>query len=501
MKIVLKSSLLSISLILSLIYKPTIAQNYEAMKTAGEYFFIDTVYNRQLAIRIDSTAQLNGTEFYYNFKQIRQLTPFECYTPYGKSWLGDPVTSEPDGIYRFNNVNTENGQISDSIIIQTLVGLDVPWIMFRYPGSGDHIEAVVSSIIQMNFLGITDSVKVISLLRKDNLGQVVNDEVNGKQILLSQHHGLVKLPRFDEFPAYTALYSLCGMSNPAVGQLNPTIQSVYDFSPGDEVHTHYNEQYFVGMGGINEYRIKKYLQRIDAPDLSWVAYSTENCFVRVEQTGLQEYTYTNGHYASLDTVFFNSTLGYELSGEPLEPIINDWLYTAEGFIQHGRSAKVLTYDYPYSGSTGSECWMRVAVDGTCDPYFISGLGGPYYNCPSNIFSNTLINEVTYFKKGNETWGSPFDCDSLLKVGLPEEGTEKGFSLTPNPAHQYATIELAGNQRNGILELFDLTGKEAAAFPIDRSHLNIDLSGLPPGMYIYRFISDNGKQFPGKLIRQ
>jgi hypothetical protein len=500
--------LIKLSAILTFIFQVLLIQNasgqdYKAIRAGGESLFIDQVYNNQLAIRIDSTSLLNDELQYFNFKQIRPVLESDCFTPFGTSWLGDPVTELSDGTFLFRNVDSNTGELKGTITIRSKASLFEKWNLYLYPQSSDRVEAEITSIQVMSFLGLSDTVKVISLTRKDAQGMVVQDPVNDKEIHLSKNYGLIQLPKFDEFPAYPEMYTLCGKTNPVAGNVNPGIRDVYDFNPGDEIHTHYLDSPFWGLEGTSEYRIKRYLQKTISPDNLWVAYATENCFVKIQLTGFQQYSYTSGHYTAEDTVFFNSTLGMELSREPMETIINDWMYTSLGSNQFARSSKLINYANPYHApGAGSECWGMIAVDGICDPYYISGLGGPYYNCPSLIWENTLINEIVYYKKGTETWGIPLDCDSLLNVGVAELVKSPSVQLFPNPSGGLLTCVLPAETRIPLLlDIYDISGRNVLEFILSELTTQLDISILTPGAYLYVIKSPQQQVLSrGEIIR-
>jgi len=113
------------------------------------------------------------------------------------------------------------------------------WRFYNYLTVNDYIEATVSQISIMTFIGISDSVKTISLQRKNSAGQVVSDPINDKSILLSKNYGLICLPKFDEFSSFQRFFYISGKTNPDAGTALPTFQDIYNFPVGDEFHTIY----------------------------------------------------------------------------------------------------------------------------------------------------------------------------------------------------------------------------------------------------------------------
>ena len=89
----------------------------------------------------------------------------------------------------------------------------------------------------------------------------------------------------------------------------------------------------------------------------------------------------------------------------------------------------------------------------------------------------------------------FGKDNGPTTNIPEEQSET-IKLYPNPASNYITIENNGLNANGYAQLFDLTGRTIM-------HLNfneqIDVSGLPSGLYLVRLTDQRGKTETRKLI--
>jgi len=456
-----------------------VAQDYKALSTDGEYFFHNPANNSMIAIRIDSTKIVVNDVYYYNFKQIRHKD-YNCAIPNGSSWLGDPVVENPDGTFLFRNIDPEYGNQTDSIFIKSKAGLNQSWVLYRYPQYSDYIEAQVTALQNSTFLGIVDSVKVISLQHKDASGQLVQDELNGQQLKLSKHHGLIRLPKFDEFPTYAYFYDIAGMTNPPAGNVNPDIRSVFDFEPGDEIHTHYLSSSFGPFSSTEINSIKKITGKSISPLNDWISYKYDICWQKTLITSPDlNPQYESGQQQVNDTIWFNSSLAFELSKEPDEAIINPapgWMYTSSGLLKLGRSAKFLDYNYPFSPPIpGEDCWNMVMVDGCCNPYYITGLGGPYYDCPSYLFWYTDILEIVFYKKGSETWGTPFDCDSLLQVGLPELPHNQQLSIYPNPTSGEISISVPADLNFPLwLDVFDLSGRRVAGFRQDKVSQTYDI---------------------------
>lgn len=75
-----------------------------------------------------------------------------------------------------------------------------------------------------------------------------------------------------------------------------------------------------------------------------------------------------------------------------------------------------------------------------------------------------------------------------------------LSLYPNPASDWITLEAPPKHDHGKLELYSLDGRLQI---IQAGSINqpFIISGVPNGIYLCRFVSDNGKHFYSKLVVQ
>lgn len=86
-------------------------------------------------------------------------------------------------------------------------------------------------------------------------------------------------------------------------------------------------------------------------------------------------------------------------------------------------------------------------------------------------------------------GAPVD------LGLETESKTAGFEVYPNPGFGQFQIRLAGNQNDGVLEIFNMQGQKVSTQKIESllSETSINLNGLPAGAYLFRFQSADFRQ--------
>jgi hypothetical protein len=83
----------------------------------------------------------------------------------------------------------------------------------------------------------------------------------------------------------------------------------------------------------------------------------------------------------------------------------------------------------------------------------------------------------------------------------EEFTDEEVNLYPNPTTGLLNLELS-TERQVEVSVVDITGKEWMSQSVNNSAQQLDLNGVPAGMYIVRIVDqDSGKVIFKKIIKQ
>ena len=472
-----------------------IAQNYKAIRTDARFYFQDESGSSIIPIRIDSIEYQGNDTIYYNMYQIREATP-SCFNPYGSSWLGSKVVEQPDGSVSFYNL------LNEPILFKTLSVPGQSWQMYLFP-DGNYLEATTQSTIWLDFAGISDSVKLITTVLKDSAGQIVPDATYQQEFRLSKHNGMIRLLQFADFPVeHIHFYNLAGCTKPETGNTNLTTLKIFDFQPGDEFHSKSLEKHFLPPT-IYRYQIDRILERIDSPSGDTVSYKIEHC----QATYMDNYPGNDVYQHYFDTLTHICSNNEILETEPLEPVAGDWLINSEMGIdstfvlaEAGTLWKAFK-NWPLAQGYDS-CWTYAMID-DCVPvtYYFKGLGGPYSFC-DNFFFDIEYNILVYYKKGDKTWGAPLNCDSLLKVSIPESLNYADALIYPNPFIDLIRIELPKSISYPCKIIFyNILGKEMTVRVMQQNSATINLSELPQGIYSYRITSAHNKIISGKIIRK
>lgn len=463
-----------------------------------------------ISARIDSVA-ISGTETsYFAMRQIR-TDDNGCYTPQGASWLGDVVKQDAEGNFHFIFHPLSPSDSAYKYLIKSGAALGIPWRFYNLHTIDHYIEAEVTQISLLTFIGISDSVKIITLQRKNAAGQNVSDPINGQKILLSKNYGLIRVPKFDEFNETLVFYGLCGKTNPVTGRTLLTFEEIFDFQPGDEFHIQYkNSNYALFYPTESGSIIRQVLDRITSSNSDTITYKIAECKSSCFFPEMNQFTILNTQ-DTFNVTYIKSNFP-ALAYEPYEPQITNYGMQELNANHMGLSAtgSLEKAGIPWTQAEASwplwtdgsgVCWYNAIIDDFVNSYYYyKGLGGPYHNTMGII--NSDYYNLTYYKKGTETWGSPFNCDVLMHTGIDESVKSSLFRLFPNPATGLITVtSQLQNQLPAVFQLYDNTGRMILERRLLNQTEEVTLEKCAPGCYFYRWIPQSGDVITGKLIRQ
>jgi hypothetical protein len=455
------------------------AQNYQTINSGRINYFTATGSALQF-LRIDSIS-FNGDSIIYPNRCVDQISyeddyP-ECFSPYQPSWAGSRIIISDGGenIY-FNREN-------DSIVIKTLAKLNDNWIAYKKRDS-ILITAEVVAYDTAIVLGLVDSVKTILFQVFDSLGEKLNHPYNDVTVKISKNFGWVISPNFNQFPNWQSeiqflsqfnSYTLVGIDNPKLGIQNLTWFEVFDFQPGDVLHIkNANIQCGVNDG---EYRIKEikytYLKRTDYADsIIYLIDHEERETNRVNQVNIL----TNVH-DTIKSVIYDDPEFNILSGEP---IINDDGNFLQMNIQSGYGQGNVKYVYQVPMRRYEEnCWKMLIFDGGGNSYYMKGLGGDYYEYSGISGCDSYDNTLVYYKKGSETWGTPF-----YFTGVETVVNTKNVNVYPNPVSDKICVETNSNNDPVTFELYSSGGNLVLHQIIYSSKQDVDMKSFENGIYFY-----------------
>jgi len=463
------------------------AQDYQCVKENITYMF--AYENGYYAIAIDSVLNHPGYDSYYNFPVIGGEDNFGwCLSGNWPSWIGRKIDVYPNGDHLFFNCN------SKAILIKTQSQTGDSWISFVF-ADGRYVESGVENIVLLDFLGLTDSVKIITFQVKDENGNNLAHDLNDKQLKISKNFGMVRALNFKLFPdlydwnAYSSVqeFSLAGLSDPEVGVQNLTFDEIYSFDEGDEFHVHDYMHYMEGYS-LDWYEILHLSSKESNNNSLMLTY--DRCARR------EIHNFSSG----FDTVYFYQDTIIE-NVNPEGYICGGLNYPPEKFFIDG-DTNYYEYSWFNQGvSTAFDRMGKVRIDGYYSAYphdcieevitkskyyeydyFLDGLGGPYWDYGD--FGNHYYRGLVYYNIAGEEWGTPYNCDSLL-TGYQKNGFQSAaITFAPNPMKEWTKITFP-NQHHRVcrISIFNSLGKIVFEKVSLEDQVIIERKNLDKGLYI------------------
>jgi len=465
-------------------------------------------------IKIDSVKEINGYKYYYGFKSPRVISEFstqyntkgKCIDPFGPSRMGKAMSAGISGNFFFNSKG-------EAIRFCTDRQPGNPWICCQISDSS-WLNAVVSQVTVEPVLDVYDSVKTISFQAVDPMGNAIYHPLNNEVFKVSKNYGMITLYDFAEFPEYNEVQSpvhiLSGFHSPSysTGDDNLTRRIVYGFSPGDIFCTENKNWGSHGGPYIDStYRI--------ILDSAW------------DQTG-DVVTYTIVQYRHFwdndwhRSYYFKDTLQIsynDMNSAEYQPEESELTYSPEGAVLSVNASIQMQGDINsrwsrlnyLSGWYDSEapCGDSLLAGSSLQPVAgiygnVEGCGGVYhYSCYTDEYFNFWCSSflLIYMKKGDETWGTPFDTTRWVSPNATEEPDSLDFRIFPNPASGQVIIKLPlmpGPDYS--LDIRSSLGALADRIRITGIETRYDVSHLNPGIYIISLY--DGRKLIGnlKLVR-
>ena len=155
-------------------------------------------------------------------------------------------------------------------------------------------------------------------------------------------------------------------------------------------------------------------------------------------------------------------------------------------------------------------WIKSTDKAGINEYLVFKDGTPYgtVNAPDTVMPIPFLNPGTTYTMtvqakdvvGNvSALSKPLLVTTLKNTGLAESNSMKEFSISPNPATNYITVENIDESSNNTIEICDISGK-AIIKQMMQKNSRIDISKLASGIYIVRMSNVSGV-FIGKLIKE
>lgn len=409
-----------------------------------------------------------------------------CRTPYGPSWIGRAAlwNADENGFYNRNN---------EYVKIKISALLNESWK--AYEKDNTIIMATVIDIgIIPSYLGLRDWIKEIGFQAYDKNMVPKDSPVNETTIILSENYGLFKTLNFYLFPdieiGYPPYrleeYNLVGLSDPKTGIQNLTWFEVFDFRPGDEIHSYDTSN--LDCNAFRSQTIDKYLSRWDYED---------SIMYEIEREQLIEYfkPETSANYFH-DTIRMMIRPNLQFDHLPGEPVFFENSVFAYNMKTDGDFLSKAQDGAELYGLQDDNCWEICCIDrGDFDCKYFKGLGGPYcYYANYFMCWGKSQHSIVYYKKGDKTWGTP-----LVISAMTEAEQDPVAEIYPNPAREYITVTTPSSGFPFRFELMDLQGRILLQQNGNAESIRIELNRKLKGIYIYRITGKDKNVRYGKIL--
>lgn len=477
---------ITIIILVLFIFQQSSSQNYktiipEIISHYGEYLY---------PIQIDSITNSGDSIFYHNFKMIRYQNN-GYYRLHSSSWTGENIIILPDGYNMFVNKDL------DTIKINTSAEINGTWQLYKF-SDNSYVEAKVTNKEFETFIGISDSVKTIHLQIKDPYGNNINNEINDKYLKISKNHGFTRIFNFYEFPfnnvndflyPFVSEMEMTGFGE--YGHQNFGASEIFGYNINDERHIIDYHFEFDCNEAICELLVKNILKvenKYISDNHDTIIYTYDKCGQEIYEGGV----YTgNWHYQTSEIIILSDPINESLNNLNFQPYHN-----------------IIDNEYIVTVSTDTAKWIKLIFTGT-DNYlsldyqnpenvddfnkiYYKGLGGDYFW----FYTICCVDEkrVVYSKKGENEWGTPYNCSDFSNVRFLKTNDIKIF---PNPSTGIINLNL-NNKSIQQITICDLTGKQI--FKTNKQQETIDITSFTSGIYIITIQTDK-RTYKDKILKR
>lgn len=466
------------------------AQNFKTVTPLTENFYQKSNYsgNDFLVLKIDSVTTSGTETIYHPMRSFRgNIDSNGCLVPNDTSWMGIQIVQQSNGDETYFTLNL------DSIHIKCGATLNQNWHLYDF-ANGDYFEATVTALNVQSVLGNPDSCKVITLQKKDALGNNLSDIWNNKSIILSKNYGAVKMYGWRDFPSDTSTMNI-SYSIATGGEGNLTADKIFDFAVND-VYEYTNQWNAAPATSGIRYERYQVLNKYIAANSDTIIYEYDYKYYQ------KSYTYnpldssiSMGEDTLLQThIFSQNNLINSFAAQLVIDSSGLWGTTA-GTIQ--RQFKLASY---YNNKMSKMVYPHYSVfNYPCIENGLNWCVNPYYYYAEGIGmteksegSACPYTYLSYFLKGTETYGTPVDWSILLSAN--ENEFEHKISVYPNPAVNEVSIK---SNVAGELSVYNSNGQKVFIYEL-QNETSVKISHLPPGIYFYSVTNDKGKR-SGKFV--
>lgn len=449
-----------------------LAQNEDwwPIRTDDIYFY-NTITGYRV-IKVDSTKTYGDTIQIYTAKEMT-YKDWNCYYP-GPSWIGKDIK------YTNNSLSIHNLE-NEEFTLKYNANLGDEWFFHFDSVSNDSLFAEITNINQEEIFEELDSIKTITITNNSKEVELI--------LKISKNYGFVNTISFKtykvvefRFPDEYFDAELAGVENKKIGITNLTQLEIYDFDIGDEFHTE-SYRWYPPNEANYKYEIQKIISKEESD--STLIYYKEIC---------NNFGIDTSYFPLLKTNRYLDQLPYNLYYYR-----NEVDYT-QMFLTNNRRTKI--FPGIWFIKNNDSCYEMVHADkkkSEISGYYgrIEGLGGNYYHFDGAVSVSHHL--LKYFKKKDEEWGNPYDCDEIINT-IDELEFEQ-VRLFPNPAIDEITISFDNALKDIKVEFYSILGELIETQQDIKNNQPIPLVNFSEGTVICKIYSGSKLVSTQKVLIQ
>lgn len=267
--------------------------------------------------------------------------------------------------------------------------------------------------------------------------------------------------------------------------LSSVIAQNFNFPDSNAIWSVYDQKYFVdGDSIVNAYEYKKYYFSNDS------IVTTGSFFALLREDTLTRKVYAISSGSTQENLLYDFSLevndtaivyplSFPIHSGPVSILVEsiDSILIAGNY--HSRM-KIIGVDFPYGME---EYWIEGI--GSTMGIFNSGITGFFV---SDITFPTLL---CFEKDGVILYSNPdfTDCYEIYPVGIAEMDLVDRSNIYPNPTNTTCIVE--SEKEILYYQLLSATGKNIRNGQVGSKSFTLDISDLPPGMYLILLKTDKG----------
>jgi hypothetical protein len=146
----------------------------------------------------------------------------------------------------------------------------------------------------------------------------------------------------------------------------------------------------------------------------------------------------------------------------------------------------------------------IKAGGGNSSYLSADNSGKYIYLAGTLADSITIGSNKIGPPGNgQQWAFIASWDASTVTGIEDiSHIENSVLVYPNPSQGIFNFQVQGTNQKANIEVYNMLGEKVhdSQYPISSNQYSLDLSSQPPGIYLYRIISEKGEAIAsGKLV--